>query len=400
MKNGQNATTHDFKGLGFSKLGYFKEVRSRISELERLNTELARRHNQLEAIFDSMSEGLTILDRDLNIVFANRLQKKMFPEISLIGQKCYKLFYRREKICRDCPALNTMETGETLRGEIMIREGELAGHTYEWATSPIKNPVGNVDEVILIMNDITERKNYEFKIMQSDKMAAIGFLAAGVAHEINNPLTSIAGFSEGLLKRLSKMEELRNNKMLESFREYLEIIHNEAYRCKDIARNLMEFSRSSTDDYDIIEIDQVINDTMSMIRQHAKDNNIKIIFKNHLAKGFNKVMGNESQLNHVFLSLFNSAFRAMKDGGVLSAEAKNEGNRIQIRISDTGSGYAQESLSRAFDPSCMSKQMDGGSTLDLSICYSIIKSHKGEFKMNRIEGKGSTVTLTFQVHFA
>jgi two-component system, NtrC family, sensor kinase len=395
MENRRKTSTHDFKGLGFSKIGYFKEVRSKIAELERLNLELARRHNQLETIFNSMSEGLTILDRDLKIVFANRVQKSMFPAISLIGQKCYKLFYRKENICRNCPALSTMETGETSRGEVMIREGELAGHSYEWTTSPIKNPVGNVDEILLIMRDITQRKDYEFKIMQANRMAAIGFLAAGVAHEINNPLTSIAGFSEGLLKRLSKLQELRNNKILASFREYLEIIHNEAYRCKDITRRLLEFSRSSTDDYEIIEIDKIISDTVSLIWQHAKDSNIKIIVKNNLAKDFNKVLGNESQLKHVFLSLFNTGFRAMEDGGALTVEAKNDGNRIQICISDSGGGYSQKFSHRIFDLSWTSKQMDSGSALDLSICYRIIKNHKGEFQINRMEGKGSTLTLHF-----
>ena len=106
---------HDFKGLGFSKIGYFKEVRSKIKEFERLNIELAGRHNKLEAILNSISDGLTILDRNLNIVFVNNVQKTMFPEISLIGKKCYKTFYRKNNICSNCPALRTQETGETLR---------------------------------------------------------------------------------------------------------------------------------------------------------------------------------------------------------------------------------------------------------------------------------------------
>jgi PAS domain-containing protein len=87
---------HDLKGIGFSKIGHFKEVRAKIKELEKLNIELAQRGNRLEAMFNSMSDGLTILDRNLNIVFANHVQKKMFPAISLIGQKCFTTYYRKK----------------------------------------------------------------------------------------------------------------------------------------------------------------------------------------------------------------------------------------------------------------------------------------------------------------
>ena len=248
----------DFKGIGFSKLGHFKEVRSKIKELEKLNVELAQRGNRLEAMFNSMSDGVTILDRNLSIVFANHVQKNMFPAISLIGQTCFSAYFRKNKICKNCPALQTVSTQETRRGEVLIKAGEFCGRYLEWTTSPIKDPLGSVEEIILLMRDITERKEYEFKLMQADRMAAIGFLAAGIAHEINNPLTSIAGFSEGLLKRLGSIEELLDPKKFATFREYLKIINNEAYRCKDIIQNLQDFSRSSEDNYDVIRIDKIL----------------------------------------------------------------------------------------------------------------------------------------------
>lgn len=385
---------HDFKGIGFSKIGYFKEVRSKIKELEKLNIKLVRRHNRLEAIFNSMTDGLTILDREMNIVFANKVQQTLFPEISLIGKKCHAAYYRRQEICRDCPALKTMNAQETLRGEVLIKGGEYAGRYYEWSTSPIHDPFGKVEEVILLMRDITARKEYEFKLMQADRMAAIGFLAAGIAHEINNPLTSVAGFSEALLNRLSKIEGFQDNKMLAPFQEYLEIINNEAYRCRDIIRNLQEFSRSSTDDYETLPIDQIINGTISLFRQHAKDSNIKIIFKNDLTAGFNRIIGKESQLKHVFLNLFYNAFKAMEHGGELSVKARNDENRIEILISDTGSGHSQKLAKNIFNVSPMDEP---GTNIDLSICYSIIQHHKGEIRYDSIEGKGAVFTLRFPV---
>jgi len=393
MNRNEKIPMHDFKGIGFSKIGHFKEVRAKIKELEKLNVKLARRGNRLEAIFNSMSDGVTILNRNLNIVFANHVQKNMFPAISLSGQKCFTTYYRKNKICKNCPALQTIETQETRRGETLIKAGNFAGRYLEWTTSPIEDPRGNVEEIILLMRDITERKEYEFKLMQADRMTAIGFLAAGIAHEINNPLASIAGFSEGLLKRLSKMEKLRDPKYLSTFKEYLNIINNEAYRCKDIIQNLQDFSRSSEDDYEVIRIDQIIDATASLFRQHAKDNHIRIITKNDLATGFNQVLGIESQLKHVFLNLFNNAFKAMVNGGELTVLARNEGNSIEIQIADTRDGTPGESVLDLYDPSCLSKPIGKTSSLDLSICHNIIQHHKGEFQIMNNKGRGISFIL-------
>jgi signal transduction histidine kinase len=231
--------------------------------------------------------------------------------------------------------------------------------------------------------------------MQADRMTAIGFLAAGIAHEINNPLASIAGFSEGLLKRLSKMAELRDPKCLSTFKEYLNIINNEAYRCKDIIQNLQDFSRSSEEDYEVIRIDQTIDATASLFRQHAKDNHIRIIIKNDLVTGFNQVLGIESQLKHVFLNLFNNAFRAMENGGELTVLASNEGNSIEIQIADTRDGTHSESFRDLYNPSCLNEPIEEISSLDLSICHNIIQHHKGEFQIMNNKGRGITFILRF-----
>ena len=385
----------DFKGIGFSKIGHFKEVRAKIKELEKLNIELAQRGNRLEAMFNSMSDGVTILDRNLNVVFANHVQKNMFPAISLIGQKCFSAYYRKNKICKNCPALETVATRETQRGEILIKAGEFSGRYLEWTTSPINDRYGKVEEIILLMRDITERKEYEFKLMQADRMAAIGFLAAGIAHELNNPLTSIAGFSEGLLKRLTYIEGLLTPQNFATFSDYLNIINDEAYRCKAIIQNLQDFSRSSKDEYGIIRIDEILDATASLFRQHAKDYHIRIITKSDLATGFNQVLGIESQLKHVFLNLFNNAFKAMVNGGDLTVLARNEGNSIEIQIADTRDGTLAESFRDLYDPSCFSKQVGKTSSLDLSICHNIIQHHKGEFQIMNNKDRGITFILRF-----
>ena len=378
MADTQVLISHDFKGISYSKIGYFKEVQSKIKELEKLNLELAHRHNRLEAIFNGMSDGLTILDRNFTIVFANQVQKDMFPDITVIGEKCFKAFFRKEKTCSECPALRSLETRGTFQGETLIKSGAYAGRYYEWTSSPIKGSNGNVDEIILLMRDITRRKESEHKLMQADRMATIGFLAAGIAHEINNPLTSIAGFSEGLLKRLNRFRTPLDDKSFRSFQEYLEIIQSEAYRCKDIIQNLQEFSRSASDEFETIPVDRIIRDTMSLFRQHAKDKGIAINYKDHLSNGLNTLSGKESQLKHLFLNLFNRAFNAMEKGGALSLSSINRGNQIEISMRYNGGGAVDHFPNNIFNPALLREAIGETHAIDLSICYSIVNQHKGE----------------------
>lgn len=383
----------DFKGIGYSKIGFFKETRSKIKELESLNIELARRHNKLEAIFNSISDGLTILDRDLNIVFANQVQKANFPNTALIGNKCFEAFFAKKEVCRHCPVVRTMQNPEHLSGEIFVKDGETSGRYYEWTTSPVREPSGRVYEILLLMRDITDRKEYEYKLMQADRMAAIGFLAAGVAHEINNPLTSIAGFSEALLKRLKNPKGPLTQTQLLAFEEYLDIINAEAYRCKDIIFNLQDFSRNSLDDFEILSIDAIIRDTLSLFRQRAKDHNIKISYQSCFEPQTDTIPGKKSQLKHLFLNLLIRAFKSVEEGGNISIRALSLGRQVKIALSDIGSGSAIGCSDKANEgPNDVSGT---GNEVDLSICYNIVQHHKGVMQFEINEEMGNVLTIYF-----
>ncbi len=390
------STSLDFKGLGYSKVGHFKQVRSKIKELEALSTELAQRNSELEAIINNMTDGLTILDGNLNIVFVNKVQRTMFPLGTLVGATCHQAFYHREEVCKECPALMTMIRGETLRGEMVIRDGEHAGRCIEWTTSPVRGLREKIDRVILLMRDITDRKEYEFNLMRADRMAAIGLLAAGIAHEINNPLTSIAGFSEGLLKRLNTLPEFKDNRFFSYFKDYLQIINDEAYRCRDIIQSLIRFSHKSNDDQQVLDINQVIDDITALIRQHAKDNGIKICVVN----GENKpgwVIGNESELKHMFLNLLSNALEATEEKGRLTVCTSNRGNRVQVVISnaDAKCDTLEEVRGEPLQLPHPTHPGIGGTPLSLSICYSIMEHHNGDIQVNTAREKGTAFVLRF-----
>lgn len=389
----------DFKGIGYSKIGYFKEVRSKIKELQKLNLELGRRHSRLEAIFNSINDGVTLLDRNLNVVYANHVQESMFPDVSLVGKTCFEAYHRRKEPCSKCSALKTMVSGKTYQGELLMKSGTKGVRYLEWTTSPIRDPSGEIREIIVLMRDVTKRKEYEYKIMQSDRMAAIGFLAAGIAHEINNPLTSIAGFAEGLLKRLSKLDADKLEEQLGFFQEYLNIIIKETYRCRDIITNLQEFSRDSEKDFVALPLAGIIQSTMALFKQHAKDHGIKIVFQDNLNAGFELIKGRESQLKHLFLTLFMKALNGMESGGTLTLKASNEADQIEIVFADTGTGESGDMDHDVFEPSSFSKSANSIHLIDLSICYSIVQHHKGVIFHRRETAGGNVFVLRFPVFF-
>ncbi len=383
----------DFKGIGYSKIGFFKETRSKIKELESLNIELVRRHNKLEAVFNSISDGLTILDRDLNIVFANQVQKTNFPDAELVGKKCYKAFFSKRSACRNCPVLQTIESQQNYTGEILVHDADEKGRYYEWTTSPVQDTTGRVYEILLLMRDVTERKEYEYKLMQSDRMAAIGFLAAGVAHEINNPLTSIAGFSEALLKRMKNISGEFSHELLVAFEEYLGIINAEAYRCKEIIFNLQDFSRNSKDDFELLSIDAIIRDTLSLFRQRAKDNNIRIRYDAQLDPEKEAIYGKKSQLKHLFLNLLIRAFKSVEEGGSMWIQALKKSKQVKVALYDNGGSSDREYAKE------VTEQQEGfsgsSSDVDLSICYNIVQHHKGAMKYEKSAEMGNVLTIYF-----
>ena len=391
---------NDFKGLGFSKIGHFKQVRAKIGELEKIGAELSRRHSELEAVINSMTEGLTILDQDLNIVFINKVQQALFQGRALSGRKCYEAFYQKQKICGNCPAVETLAKQESLSGEINVDLPPHGRRHLEWSTTRIADPLGSAPRVLLLMRDITKRKEEEMNLMRADRLATIGLLAAGIAHEINNPLTSIAGFSEGLLKRVKQNHPIEEDQLIRALEDYLQIINQEAHRCSNIIRNLIRYSQKTTENMTSLDIVQIIHDTIVLIQPHARQTGIQLALNDGQTTEPLCLTGSEANLKHLCLTLFNYALEAMEGPGTLNISAQRNAGEVEVIISHGNSLGSPAALTpsdrgEAVPPFHAGKADIGGLPLSLSICYTIMQQHRGQISLQHGEDRSLAFVLKF-----
>jgi len=234
-----------------------------------------------------------------------------------------------------------------------------------------------------LKKQMVELKETQEQLIQAAKLAAIGELASNIAHEINNPLTSILGYSE-----LIKEETEINNIMRD-----IEVIEKESLRARDIVHQLLEFSRKRPLEIKEININDIMSEVLALASVPLKDSNINI------SKYFDDITlieGDANQLKQVFLNIINNAIFAMQDGGTLNVATRMGRDNVYIEISDTGKGIPKEILQRIFEPFFTTKQ-DKGTGLGLSISYKIIQSHQGRIEVESEVGRGSKFTVVLPV---
>jgi signal transduction histidine kinase len=236
--------------------------------------------------------------------------------------------------------------------------------------SPIRGDDGRIAGASVIARDITERRRLESMVTQSEKMSAVGQLAAGVAHEINNPLGVILGFAQGLVRRVQAGD---------AFEMPLKSIEREAMRCKTLVQDLLTFSRSSQAEMEPMDLNQAVEGALSLVQARAKIGPARLELA--MAAGLPHVLGNRTQIQQIVINLANNAFDAMPSGGTLSvrSELAADGPRawIDLRVSDTGTGIPAEILPRIFEPFFTTKPAGKGTGLGLSLVYEIVKKHGG-----------------------
>jgi two-component system NtrC family sensor kinase len=247
-------------------------------------------------------------------------------------------------------------------------------------------------ELVGIIADLTERKRLQRQILQSEKLAAVGELIAGVAHELNNPLAAVIGYSE-LLREQTDLGQ--------AVQEDLGMIHVSAERCKEIVEKLLRFARKETTQFLTMNLNQVLRDTVAL-RQHEMElRNVEIRVEEKAS--LPAMFGNPGQLQQVFLNLLNNAFDAIQEAGrsgQIRITVEQQQEMAVVKFQDTGPGIPEGKLSRIFDPFFTTKQTGRGTGLGLSIAYRIVENHGGHIEVDSADGKGSTFQVRLPMNIA
>ena len=237
-----------------------------------------------------------------------------------------------------------------------------------------------------------ELRDTQVQLIQSAKMAAVGQLGAGVAHELNNPLGGILGYAQFILEKIKRPEFSPQD--FKSCIKYMESIERESTRCKGIVESLLKFSRRPIIvKPEPLDIAEALKETLAIIGHQLKLKNITLT--TDIPEGLGKVFGITNQLQQVFANLILNAQQAMPEGGELKITARNilGENKIKIEFTDTGFGISEESLKHLFEPFFTTKQKEKGTGLGLAVSYQIIQEHGGTIEIKSVVGKGTTVII-------
>lgn len=367
-------------------------------EVDRRTIESEMQQRFTEAIIDTLPLSLYAIDRDYRIVAWNRnreLGELGLPRKNVLGKNVFEVLTKQSRELLEREFASVFATGQIHRieQETVTHDGE----TNHWLISKIPMRARNSEEVshvITVGENITQRVKAQRAVGRAEKLAAVGRLAAGVVHEINNPLATIAACAESLEKRI-KEGAFGDSPDAADLKEYLGLIRDEAFRCKSITNGLLDFSRLRAGQRVPIDMTEVIKATARLVTHQQRGDNVRIEIE--AADDLPPVLGDAGQLQQAVVALATNAIDAMPEGGTLTLSTTRSGPRVLVRVKDTGIGIPPEIMTKIFDPFFTTKDVGQGTGLGLAVCYGILSDHGGRLDVRSSVGAGTTFTITLPV---
>jgi GAF domain-containing protein len=360
----------------------YTELEGMVAERTR---ELDTQKRFVEVVLETLPLGLFVLDADLLVVRANRAGASALgcdPEArcAFPGGLMPDQARAVEALLRD--AFQTRRVG-SLEAEITV---EGSPRTVRLTVAPFRPEGDGVTHVVALVEDVTLAKRLERQMLLTERLTTAGRLASGVAHELNNPLATIAGCAESLRARLGE-GGLGERPDLEDFRHYLGLIEEEAYRCKEITGSLLQFVREPGSRRGPTDLNALIVKTIELLAHQARFGEAG--FATELDPALPPVAANEGQLRQVFLGLAANGLEAMEGRGRLTIRSRARRGEVEVEFEDEGTGIPDEILGRIFDPFFTTKPPGQGTGLGLAIAQSIVNDHGGRIEITSRPGKGS-----------
>lgn len=361
---------------------YTEDLESMVAERNDLLQKILADHKMLQSVFDGITDLLTLIEPDYTLRMVNKayMARLNMGADQIVGKKCFELLFGLDNPCPGCKLEEVLSSKEPVFDEMEGADGGVYGiHFY-----PILDKDNDVDSVIHYAKFITDQKKMEQRMMQTEKLASLGNIAAGVAHEMNNPLGVIQCHADLLMKSVDSKSQAHKD---------LKVIHKHILNCKAIVEGLLSFSRRGATSKSLVNINESIQEVVSVVeKQFGKDG--VLINKNLAAIPFLEV--DIEKMKQVYMNLLINAKQAINESGAITITTrydKNDG-KIEIVFADTGSGISHEIMDKIFDPFFTTKGMGKGTGLGLSVTYGIIRDHAGNITVDSNIGKGSTFTIT------
>jgi len=368
-----------------------------ITERKQNEVRLRNKKNELQAIFDAVNDGVIVFDHNGAIQHLNHICPQFFSEEVLAGGSCRDVFHPDKAISPlDCPVELALRGERVETSLVSTREGHNTRY-IDVTVNPIKDELGEKTRALVFLRDVTLKRLHEMQLIQTEKMSSIGVLATGIAHEINNPLTSVAGYAEALLRRFRDEPSLAKDMRLDVFPKYLEVIVREAYHCKGIIGTLLNFGRKSDGLLATVNINRLLTEILELLQHQPNYGDMDISVDLH--EDMPVILGDPSGLRQVFMNLLINACHAIKDGGLIKVSTifSDQDRAIYVQVRDTGCGIAHDVIGRIWDPFFTTKEVGKGIGLGLALSYNIVKRHGGEISVQSSAGEGSQFTVRLPV---
>lgn len=370
------------------KEGRYQTYMHNLTDRKRYEVKLQQEKDNLDKIVSSVGGGLALYDKDSRLQWLNSQYTTFFKGKNLkIGEACSTIGCNLPKGSEDfCPVAKTLATGEAQKLEVRYTRAEGDEKNLLVTTTPITDSRGKIEGVMELVIDVTESRKIEQQLAHREKLASIGELAAGIAHELNNPMTGIIGNSEFLIDELTDGE----------LKKDAERINRDALRCSRIISNLLTFARAHQAQRNHLNLNETVDAALEIVEQEYKVKNVNVD-RNYDSK-LNAIMGNQNELQQVFLNIFNNACHYLKnlDGprNVWITTGNLDGS-VFISIENNGPKIKDADMERIFEPFFTTKEFGEGTGLGLSVSHGIVKSHNGEMFVANTE-RGVSFRIQFQ----
>lgn len=382
------AAIHDSSG----KIIRFQGALMDITERRRMEQKLHEEQEFARRLVNSFPDLIVVIDNEKRYRFVSPSIEELLgykPE-DLVGRVVGERSHPEDKMAMDdlCRTiLSGKETFVSIEYRTQHRDG--SWRVFRAAATPLYDTEGKISGLVASSRDFTELKRLEQQVIQSEKMAAMGQLIAGVAHELNNPLTAILGISDLLRERAAGEDQRRQ----------LDLVHQQARRAADIVGNLLAFSRPAKAQKVVLSLTEMIQRTLQLHEYSLRVNNIVVDFTPD--RTLPAVLGDSNQLMQVFLNLIvnaEQAIRSAKTSGLLrirtGAREGMSGRTVWVMVEDDGPGIPADSLPRIFDPFFTTKRPGRGTGLGLSICLALVKEHGGTIEAQNSPTGGAIFAIT------